>query len=181
MAEREIAPLGPGDHVRGADGAELELVMYGDFECPYCAAAQSIVARVRDRLGERLRFAFRHFPLEDVHPHALRAAEAAEAAAAQDAFWEMHDALYGARGRLAERDLVALARALGLDAGRVTAELTAGVHSERVRRDLAGGRAAGVTGTPAFFVNGVRLGGAFDAGSLVDALSATAAERAASA
>src|SRR3712207_2452068 len=102
--------------------------MYGDFECPYCAAAQSILARVRDRLGDDLRFVFRHFPIEDLHPHARHAAEASEAAAAQGAFWPMHDRMYAARGRLADRDLVSHARDLGLDADRLGAELAAGTH-----------------------------------------------------
>src|SRR3954470_12986678 len=110
-------PVHDGDHVRGAAGADLELVMYGDFECPYCAAAQGILARVERRLDGRLRFVFRHFPVEDVHPHARQAAEASEAAAAQGAFWGMHDALYAAGGRLATDDLVRHAAALGLDQG----------------------------------------------------------------
>ena len=174
MAGRLIPPLGPDDHVAGPDDAPLELVMYGDFQCPYCAAAQSIVRRVRERLDGRLRYAFRHFPLRDVHPDAQAAAEASEAAAAQGAFWEMHDALYAARGRLSERDLAAHAAALGLDAGRVASELAAHEHAPRVQRDVDAGTAAGITGTPAFFVNGAMHGTAFDAGSLVDALEAGA-------
>jgi len=104
-------PLSAEDHVDGQDGAELELVMYGDFQCPYCTAAYPIVKRVRDQLGGRLLFAFRHFPLRDVHPDAQRAAEASEAAAAQGAFWEMHDAMYESRGALSRDDLIAYARA----------------------------------------------------------------------
>jgi protein-disulfide isomerase len=176
MIDRLSEPTGPADHVRGAPGADLELVMYGDFECPYCAASQSILERVRTRLGDRLRFVFRHFPLEDVHPHARQAAEAAEAAATQDAFWAMHDALYAARGRLGERDLIAHAAALGLDAGRVAEDLASRRHAGLVDRDIASGRESGVTGTPAFFANGTRVQGAFDAGSLVGALRG-AAER----
>ena len=163
-------PLGPDDHVSGPADAPYELVMYGDFECPYCAAAQSILARVRSRLGDDLRFAFRHLPLETVHPHARHAAEAAEAAAAQGAFWEMHDALYAARGRLEDADLVAHARELGLDAGRLADELASGAHSERVERDAASAQALGLSATPAFFVNGVQHADAYDAGSLVAAL-----------
>jgi protein-disulfide isomerase len=144
--------------------------MYGDFECPYCAAAQSVLARVHDRLGDRLRFAYRHFPIAELHPHALKAAQAAEAAAAQGAFWAMHDALFAAPDRLEERDLIDRARRLGLDADRVAAELADEVHLPRVERDIDIGRAGGVAGTPAFFANGVRVEGAFDAGSLVDAL-----------
>ncbi len=163
-------PVRSADHVRGVPEADLELVMYGDFECPSCAESQSILARVERRLGERLRFVFRHFPLESVHPHALLAAQAAEAAAVQDAFWPMHDALYAANGRLSEADLVDHAKALGLDAARVRDELAAGVHLDRVRHDAATGEASGVAGTPGFFTNGRRLDGAFDAGSIVEAL-----------
>jgi NhaA family Na+:H+ antiporter len=163
-------PLGPDDHAAGNEDAPYELVMYGDFQCPYCVAAQSIVRRVRERLDGRLRFAFRHMPLRELHPFAQKAAEASEAAAAQDAFWPMYDRLYAARGRLSIDDLVAYAAALGLDAARVRAELADGVHAERVDRDERSARAAGVKGTPAFFVNGALHEGAFDAGSLVAAL-----------
>ena len=163
-------PLGPDDHVSGSADAPFELVMYGDFECPYCAAAQSILARVRSRLGDELRFAFRHLPLESVHPHARHAAEASEAAAAQGAFWEMHDALYAARGRLEDADLVSHARRVGLDAERVGRELADGTHAERVARDLATAEALGLSATPVFFVNGVQHTDTYDAGSLVAAL-----------
>jgi len=163
-------PLGPDDHVQGPDAAPLELVMYGDFECPYCAASQSILARVLRRLEGELRFAFRHLPLESVHPHARHAAEAAEAAAAQGAFWEMHDALYAARGRLEDADLVAHARGLGLDADRVGRELDEHTHAGRVERDAAEAAEHGLSSTPVFFVNGVQHTGSYDAGSLVEAL-----------
>jgi NhaA family Na+:H+ antiporter len=165
-------PLGPNDHVAGPADAPLELVMYGDFQCPYCTAAQGPVRRVRERLGDELRFAFRHFPIAEVHPDARRAAEAAEAAAAQGAFWEMHDAMYGSGGHLREDELAATAAALGLDPERVRAELRDGTHAARVDRDLESGRRSGVTGTPSFFVNGVAHDGAFDAGSLIEALTA---------
>ena len=100
-----LPPLSADDHVAGPADAPLELIMYGDFQCPYCTAAQSIVARVRKRLDGRLRFVFRHLPLHEVHPDAQRAAEASEAAAAQGCFWEMHDALYANGGRFALEDL----------------------------------------------------------------------------
>src|SRR5689334_25279242 len=106
-------PIDEHDHVAGPFDAPLELVMYGDFQCPYCTAAQSIVRRVRERLDGRLRFVFRHLPLPEVHLDAERAAEAAEAAAAQGSFWEMHDALYANGGRFGVEDLVALADRLG--------------------------------------------------------------------
>lgn len=163
-------PLGAGDHVDGPPDAPLELVMYGDFQCPFCSAAQPILRRVRDRLEGRLRFAFRHFPLTEVHPDARRAAEASEAAAAQGAFWPMHDALYEAGGALGLDAILAAARALGLDVERMRAELADGTHSDRVDADVQSGRAAGVAGTPSFFVNGERHGGGYDAQSLIAAL-----------
>jgi protein-disulfide isomerase len=166
-----LPPLDSTDHVAGPADAPYELIMYGDFQCPYCNAAQSIVARVRTRLGERLRFAFRHLPLHEVHPDAQRAAEASEAAAAQGAFWEMHDALYGNGGRLGFEDLAGLARRLGLDVERFRAELADGTYAARVDRDAAAARAEGIDATPAFIVNGRRHTDAFDAGSLIDALT----------
>jgi protein-disulfide isomerase len=165
-------PLDADDHVDGAPDAPFELVMYGDFQCPFCVAAQPMVRRVREQLGDRLRFGFRHFPLTDVHPDAERAALAVEAAAAQGAFWPMHDAVYAARGRLALDDLVATAVRLGLDGARVRADVQAQAYADRVARDVASGEAAGVEGTPTFYVNGVRHHGAFDVNSLLRALEA---------
>ena len=163
--------LEPDDHVDGPADAPLELVMYGDFQCPYCSAAQGILRRVRQRLDGRLRFGFRHFPLDEVHPDARRAGEASEAAAAQGLFWPMHDALYAARGRLGLDDVLrAAATVPGLDVERVRAELASGVHAPRVQRYVESGRALGVPGTPAFFINGERHGAAFDAQSLIAAL-----------
>ena len=167
-------PLGPGDHVDGPPDAPLELVMYGDFQCPFCTAAQPIVRRVRDRLAGRLRFAFRHFPLEETHPDARRAAEASEAAAAQEAFWPMHDALYGNRGRLGLDDVVGLARH---GSGSTPTACARSSRTGRTRRawsrTSASGRASGVDGTPTFFVNGRRHHGAFDAQSLIAALESS--------
>jgi len=172
VPDRLTPPLGPDDHVAGPPDAPLELVMYGDFQCPFCTAAQPILRRVRDRLGDRLRFAYRHYPVRDRHPDAERAAQASEAAAAQGAFWEMHDALYGLRGRLGLDDVVAAAAGIGLDGERVRAEIEAGVHAARVQADVESGNKGGVPGTPTFFANGVRHDGAFDAQSLIGALTA---------
>jgi formate-nitrite transporter family protein len=163
-------PLSAEDHVDGPERAELELVMYGDFQCPYCTAAYPIVHRIRDQLAGRLLFAFRHFPLRDVHPDAERAAEAAEAAAAQGAFWQMHDRMYESNGALSREDLISYAGELGLDSQRLAEELDSEVHRPRVQRDLDSGLASGVTGTPGFFVGGRLYGGSFDARSLTTAL-----------
>jgi protein-disulfide isomerase len=144
--------------------------MYGDFQCPFCTAAQPILARVRERLAGRLRFAYRQFPLRSVHPDAERAAQASEAAAAQGAFWPMHDALYGLRGKLGLEDIVAAAARIGLDGERIGAELEAGTYAAAVQADVESGAAGGVSGTPTFFVNGLRHRGAYDAQSLIAAL-----------
>jgi NhaA family Na+:H+ antiporter len=163
-------PLGPDDHVDGPADAPLELVMYGDFQCPFCTAAQPILRRVRGRLEGRLRFAFRQFPLRSLHPDAERAAQASEAAAAQGAFWAMHDALYALRGQLGAADIVAAAARIGLDAERIRSALEEGTYAAAVQADVDSGAASGVTGTPTFFTGGVRHAGAFDAQSLIAAL-----------
>jgi protein-disulfide isomerase len=163
-------PLEDLDHVQGAPGAPLELVMFGDFQCPFCLGAQSVLRRVRERLGERLVFGFRHLPIPERHPLAPQAAEASEAAAAQGSFWEYHDALYAAQPKLSRETMLAVGRELGLDAERIAADLDSGAHRARVERDIASAEASGATGTPTFFVNGKRHFGAYDASSLVEAL-----------
>jgi protein-disulfide isomerase len=170
--ERLSPPLEDVDHVRGERGRELELVMFGDFQCPFCLGAQSILRRLRDRLGERLTFAFRHLPIPEKHPLAPMAAQASEAAAAQGKFWEYHDALFAAQPRLSRETMIAVSRDLGLDAERLAAEIDAEAYSERIDRDLASAAASGATGTPTFFANGVRHFGAYDASSLIEALEA---------
>ena len=158
------------DHVRGDREAPLQLVMFGDFQCPFCLGAQSVLRRVRERLGDRLVFAFRHLPIPERHPLAPLAAEASEAAAAQGRFWEFHDALYANQPRLSRETILELAGEHGLDLERLTSELDSGAHRDRIARDVASAEASGATGTPTFFVNGKRFFGAYDAGSLVEAL-----------
>jgi protein-disulfide isomerase len=166
-------PLSAEDNVEGPDRASLELVMYGDFQCPYSAAAYPIVRRLRDRFGTRLLFAFRHFPLRDIHPDAEPAAEVGEAAAAQGAFWEMHNRLYESHGALGREDLIRHAADLGLDPARVEAELDSSLHLPRVQRDVDSGLASGVVGTPTFFVGGRLHMGPFDAATLTAALESS--------
>jgi protein-disulfide isomerase len=172
MNERLIPPLEAIDHVAGPTDAPLALVMFGDFQCPYCRAAQPEVHRVRRELGDRLRFAFRHFPLVEIHPMAAPAAEASESAAAQGHFWPYHDALYVSQPALSPELLLTLAVRLGLDAERMALELEQGQWRPRVARDLESGMASGVRGTPTFFVNGRLHQGNYDAGSLLAALGA---------
>ena len=146
--------------------------MYGDFQCPYCTAAQGILRRVRGRLEGRLRFGFRHFPLEAVHPDARRAAEASEAAAAQGVLLgDARRALRAARAARGWRTSCAPPAAIpGLDAERHAGGARAGAHAARVDRDVASGTELGVPGTPTFFINGARHSGAFDAQALIAAL-----------
>jgi protein-disulfide isomerase len=150
------------DHVRGS-GA-VELLEYGDFQCPYCRDAVTSIERVLARLDGRVRFRFRHFPVATVHPRAEEYARAAEAAAEQGRFWEMHDLLFAEK----DPEPLALAARLGLDLGRFEADMDAA--AARVAEDRAGGEASGVTGTPAFFVAGERHKGFYDVEALVDAL-----------
>ena len=168
-------PLEDLDHVRGERGAPLQLVMFGDFQCPYCLGAQSVLRRVRERLGDRLVFGFRHLPIPERHPLAPLAAEASEAAAAQGRFWDYHDALYANQPRLSRETIFEVARELGLDAERLEAEIDSEAYRDRMARDFASAEASGATGTPTFFVNGKRFFGAYDAGSLVEALEAPGA------
>ena len=156
------------DHVRGT--GPVELVEYGDFHCPYCRDALPSLRRVLERLDGRVRLVFRHFPVTAKHPGAQRAAEVAEAATEQDRFWDMHDALFAAPK---DADPLDVARDLGLDMARLEAALPAA--AERVAEDRASGEASGVTGTPAFFIDGERHRGFYDVEGLVDAIDDHAA------
>jgi len=170
---RLVLPIAERDHTLGSPGAPCTLVEYGDYECPYCGLAHPIVKEVVRRLGRQLQFAFRHFPLAEMHPHALGAAEAAEAAGAQDKFWPMHDLLYANQQALDDHDLLRYARHLGLDLKRFATELAERTWESRVREDFMSGVRSGVNGTPTFFVNGVRHDGPWDAEALIEALLAS--------
>jgi protein-disulfide isomerase len=158
------------DHIQGPAEAAVTLVEYGDYECPYCGAAYPIVKDVQARMGERLRFVFRNFPITTSHPHAEQAAEAAEAAGAQGTFWEMHDLLYENQQRLGDDDLRVHAEMLGLDVERFDRELAEHVHAARVHEDFMSGVRSGVNGTPTFYIDGVRHDGSYDLETLLVAL-----------
>ncbi len=144
------------DHIQGPADAAVTLVQYGDYECPYCGAAYPIIKEVQARMGGRLRFVFRNFPIMTSHPHAEQAAEAAEAAASQGKFWPMHDLLYENQKNLRDQDLRAYAEKLGLDVELFDKELSEHVHAERVHEDFMSGVRSGVNGTPTFYINGSR-------------------------
>ena len=148
-------PVGAGDHVLGPEHAHVTIVEYGDFECPICKQTAPGLKLLRERFAGQLRFAYRHFPLEEVHPHALAAAEATEAAASQGKFWEMHDLLFDNQAHLKPKHLHAYAERLELDLARFTAELDEHVYVQRVREHIESGRRSHVRGTPGLFLNGM--------------------------
>ena len=167
------APVDPErDHIRGDDDAPVTLVEYGDFECPFCGRAEPVVRQLLNEFGNDLRYVFRHLPLSDVHPRAQLAAEAAEAAGDQGAFWEMHDLLFDHQDALEPKNLVEYARELGLDVDRFTEQLRRHEHAGRIASDVDDADLSGVSGTPTFFVNGIRHQGAYDIETLTAAVRA---------
>jgi len=158
------------DHIQGLADAPITLVEYGDYECSYCGQAYPIVKNVQAQLGDRLRFVFRNFPLTEIHPHAGNAALAAEVAAVEGKFWEMHDALYVHQRSLGDRHLAEIANGIGLDGGDLLSRVEAGETEERVQEDFMSGVRSGVNGTPSFFINGLRYDGSWDEETLLAAL-----------
>jgi len=165
-------PVNSADHVQGPESAAITLVEYGDYECPHCGRAHPIVKRVQEHFSERLRFVFRNFPLNEMHPHAEGAAETAEFAAQHDKFWEMHDLLFENQEQLGNEFFSEVTRELKLPVAAFHQALRDGTFRDRVRGDFTGGVRSGVNGTPTFFINGKRHDGPFDFESLVSALDA---------
>jgi protein-disulfide isomerase len=147
------------DHIRGPKTALVTLLEYGDYECPFCGRAYPIIEALREAMGDRMLFVFRHFPLTQIHPHAQHAAEAAEAAGAQGKFWPMHDTLFTNQHALDDAHLVQYATALGVDPKLFAAALSRGEFRAKVREDFLSGVRSGVNGTPTFFIEGVRYDG----------------------
>jgi protein-disulfide isomerase len=164
-------PVTSDDHIAGAQNAPVTLVEYGDYECPACGLAYPNVQRVQAYFDERLRFVFRHFPLQQIHPNAMPAAECAECAGAHDRFWAMHEGLYENQDRLGLPLFSTLAERLGLRQADLRDALANGQYEPKVRADFAGGVRSGVNGTPTFFVNGHRHDGSFSFEGLAAAIS----------
>jgi protein-disulfide isomerase len=158
------------DHAQGPANAPVTLVQYGDYECPYTRMSRHSVHDLQREFSDSLRFVFRHFPLEEIHPHARAAAAAAEAAAHQTDFWTMHGYLFEHQKALEDVDLQAYAAKLGLDPDRFDFDRRAPDVEERIQRDVASGDQSGVEGTPTFFVNGTRHDGGYDLDSLRSAI-----------
>jgi len=154
-------PVSERDHVAGPEDAPVTLVEYGDYECPHCGFAHPVVKTVQRELEGQLRFVFRNFPLAEAHPHAVLAAQSAEAAGSQGRFWEMHDMIFEHQDALEPEDLIGYGKALGLDVARFKSELEAGTYAKKVRDDFRSGVRSGVNGTPTFFVNGARYDGSW--------------------
>jgi protein-disulfide isomerase len=166
-------PVGPADHSQGPADAPVTLVEYGDYECPHCGHAYSIVKALQQKFGKQLRFVFRNFPLREIHPYAEPAAETAEFAAVHGKFWEMHDLIYENQGNLSDQLLSDLARSLKLDGRALAKTLETGEFAERVQKDFSGGVRSGVNGTPTFFINGQRHDADFEFETLHQAISKT--------
>jgi protein-disulfide isomerase len=178
MSTRLVPPLSDRDHVIGPADAPVTLVEYGDYECPYCGMAHPIVASIIRQMGDSLRFAFRHFPLTRLHPHAEHAAEMAEAAGSRGKFWPMHNLLFQNQHALDDEDLLSYAARLGIPPEWAASALPSHTFAERVREDFMSGVRSGVNGTPTFFINGVRHDGPWDEPMLLEALQVAATESA---
>ncbi|HEV8600855.1 MAG TPA: thioredoxin domain-containing protein [Gemmatimonadales bacterium] len=175
MSQRKAPEVTEQDHVQGSATAEVTLIEYGDFECPFCGAAYPILKRVRERLGDKLRFVFRNFPISESHRHAAHAAEAAESVADRGgpaAFWAMHDLLFEHQSALDDASLARYATRAGVDGELVLEDLREERYSERVNQSFLGGARSGVNGTPTLFIDGIRYDGPRDEEALVEALQA---------
>jgi protein-disulfide isomerase len=170
-------PVDPArDHVQGEPTAPVTLVEYGDYECPDCGTAFYIVKSLQAAMDDRLRFVYRHFPLADIHPHAEHAAEAAEAAGAQKRFWAMHNALYEHQNSLGDTQVKEIADRLGLNGTTIQEQVHRQIFADRIEADFESGIVSGVSGTPTFFINGLRYDGSWnDTQEFLEALEQAAA------
>lgn len=166
-----VTPVSELDHVRGSENSPITLVEYGDFQCPFCGQAYFILKQLQDMLPHR--FAFRNFPLKQVHPMAVPAAEAAEAAALQGKFWEMHDLLYENQNDLSAGNLIAIAQSLNLDLEKFQEDSHSNVIKHKIEDDFKKGVLSGVNGTPCLFINGKRYDNAIALDALVQAMTST--------
>ncbi|GAA5180760.1 DsbA family protein [Rugosimonospora acidiphila] len=171
---RLTVPVQEYDHVCGPDQAAVTLVEYGDYQCPYCAAAHPIINDLLRERPETLRFAFRHFPLTNVHPYSEMAAETAEAAGVRDRFWQMHAWLYEHQNQFQPAFVATAVDQVGLPGDTVAREVNEHLYLDRVQRDFAGGIRSGVNGTPSFFINGIRHDGGYTLGELIEAVDSAA-------
>lgn len=167
-----VVPVTAVDHSIGSEHSPITVVEYGDFECPTCKQAAPAVKLVLERFGGRVRFVFRHFPVESAHPHAMHAAQAAEAAGGQSKFWQMHDLLFENQRHLKMTNLRSYAERLELDMPRFIAEMDDEIYLQRVREHMRSGAQSHVRGTPTFYINGVIQDVSFGMHSLMEGVEA---------
>jgi|SRR6218665_384418 len=160
------------DHIQGNADAMIELVEYGDYQCPHCGHAYPIIKDIQEKLGDKLKLVFRNFPLQEIHPSALDAAIASEAAALQNKFWEMHDIIFENQRNLTARNLLGMAKTIGLDPAKFSADIHSADLKEKVLTDFESGIRSGVNGTPTFYINGSKYAGSWEEGVLLEKLTA---------
>ena len=163
-------PVSDTDHIQGDPAAAIQLVEYGDYQCPHCGRAYPIVKRIQQKLGSKLSFVFRNFPLAEVHPNATNAAVASEAAAAQGKFWEMHDMLFEHQQNLRDISLLKYAEQLGLDIEQFKSDFEKDITLQKVESDFESGVRSGVNGTPTFFINGKKYNDSWEEDILLEYL-----------
>jgi protein-disulfide isomerase len=169
------SPVSDDDHIQGDANAPLELIEYGDYQCPHCGRAYPLIKSIQQELGDKLRFVYRNFPLTQSHPQAMGAALAAEAAGLQGAFWEMHDMLFENQKKLNPSALIRYAESLDLDIARFCTEMEGPELRQRIEREFYSGMRSGVNGTPGLFINGTLFDGDWENGGLLNALQSAEA------
>lgn len=167
MSSRLKPPLNDQDHIEGIVTATIDLLEFGDYECPHCGRAYPIVKAIQKKMGKKLKFAFRNFPLAEIHPHAVTAAIAAEAAAVQGKFWPMHDILFENQRDLSGQAILNYARFIELDEPKFMKDLHQAELRNKVETDFESGVRSGVNGTPTFFINGIRYNGNWEPAELL--------------
>jgi protein-disulfide isomerase len=163
-------PVSDKDHIQGDKNAPIELLEYGDYQCPHCGVAYPIIKSIQQKMGDKLKFVFRNFPLAEVHPNATNAAIATEAAAAQGKFWEMHDAIFEHQNDLSDNVLIKLAKKVGIDVEQFENDFDRPATQDKVETDFESGVRSGVSGTPAFFINGKKYNDSWDEETLLEYL-----------
>ncbi len=164
-------PVGGTDHSQGNPAAPIELVEYGDYECPHCGRAYPIIKSIQEKMGDKLKFVFRNFPLAEAHPHATAAAISSEVAGHHDKFWEMHDLLYENQFNLRDSDILNYAKRAGLNTEEFSREKGEERYADKVQEDFDSGVRSGVNGTPSFFINGRKFGGDWSEESFLEHLN----------
>jgi protein-disulfide isomerase len=170
MSTQLKPPVNDNDHIEGNPKAPIELVEYGDYECPHCGRAYPIIKDIQKRMGEKLKFVFRNFPLTEIHPDAFSAALAAEAAERQKKFWEMHDIIFEHQRHLSTENILAYAKRIGLNMAEFSKDIQQDILANKVENDIESGIRSGVNGTPSFFVNGAKYNGNWEDEEFVDFL-----------